>query len=127
MPLSEAEIRTIQLLFAYPSSELYPNSYLRTQIKQVTNNDTKYNLTVINSVSAALVTIADLDNKIKIIKDGSNDAIQTLQTGNSQMTQYRVKIDAAIGLKEQRRNLINRISLDLNLLRVQHTGRKYRS
>ncbi len=127
MPLSEVEIRQIQVLFNYSVKQLLPNSTLRNCIETVEQCDVKYGLNITGDVQANLVAIAEIDSKIDTIKTSNIDGLRRQRIDGEYEVEYKDNTDAAKGLKEQRHRLLNRIACDLNLQRKLYSGRKLRS
>jgi hypothetical protein len=135
MPLTEAQIKQVRTLFGLPSSELHPNSYLRTQLRLIDDYDVRYGLTVIADVQATLTQLTTIETQIRTIKNANTDGLLISSTSSggssnaaqSSSTTYRADKDAAIGLKEVRRNLIDQIALDLDLRYSQNSMTKLRS
>lgn len=127
MPLSESEIRQVQIHLNLSVQQLLPNSGLRLCIKTAEDNDTRYGLAVISDVQNNLSAIADLETKIENIKTSNADSIKRKNIDDEVDIEYKAGADAAQGLKEQRSKLISRIANDLNIYRKQHSGRKLRS
>ena len=127
MSLTEAELRQIQRLLSLPTNQLYPGSRLRQCIQTITENDTRYNLTIVNDIQTNLAAIADLDAKIEAIKLANDDPIKRKDIEQEYQIVYKDGIDNAAGFKQQRSKLSLLIAQDLGLTLNQNTGRKYRS
>ncbi len=125
--LNETQIRQIQILLGYSTRQLHPNSNLRQRIKRVESDDRSYGLTVISDIQTNLTAIAEIELKIDAIKASGSDSLSREKVDDDYEVSYRTSKDAAAGLKEQRSRLVDRLAQDLDLYRVQHSGRKLRS
>lgn len=127
MQLTDCEIRQIQIYLGYSTQQLHPSSQLRCRIKTIAEADKRYNLTIINDIANNLNAIAEIDRKIDEIKISNSDGIKKEKIDEEYEVEYKENKDAAVGLKEVRNRLIDRIAQDLGLYRQIHSGIKLRS